>query len=342
MYKLPHFTHPIIQAPMAGGATTPELIATVSNLGGLGSLGAGYMQSEAITEAVTKIHQLTDKPYQANVFVAKIPQVAEKNILDTCRVIEHCAKVLELTITPPSAPFLPDMEQQIEALLKLKTPIISFTFGIPDKNIIRECIKQNRLVMGTATNFEEAQAWQEQGIDAVILQGSEAGGHRGTFLTDPLQSLYPIQSLFETCYGKIDLPLIVSGGITSATEVKTFIEKGATAVQIGTAFLCTDKAGIPEIYKQTLDQQATDHTVLTRAFSGKYARGIDNQFIKCMESQAEMILPYPVQNKISKQMRDRAKNLANPEFMSLWAGQSVANAKYQPVETLFAELTSLL
>jgi nitronate monooxygenase len=331
-------TYPIIQAPMAGGATTPELIATVSNLGGLGSLGAGYMQPEDIREIIQKINLLTSKPYSANVFVVDTPEVKSENVLETCHIIESCAKPLDIQITIPTPPYLPNMEKQVETLLQMQTPIISFTFGIPDKNILRECLKQQIIVMGTVTNLEEAQAWEEQEIDAIVLQGSEAGGHRGTFLTDPLKSLHPIQSLFEKCQQKIKLPLIVSGGITNSSQIKYFIDHGAAAAQMGTAFLCTDESGIPEIYKEMLAIQSKDHTVLTRAFSGHYARGIQNAFISCMEESVDKILPYPIQNKITKQMRDRAKALENPDYMSLWAGQSVADVRYQTVEDLLGEL----
>lgn len=337
--ELLQIKHPIIQAPMAGGATTPELMAAVGHCGGLGSLGAGYMQPEAITEAIQQLKQLTNKPYQANVFVTHPISVNQASIIKTCKSIQSCAKELECIIAPPSPPYLPNMEKQIETLLNVKTPIISFTFGIPDKHILQECQKQKCIIMGTATNLEEAQAWEEQYIDVIVLQGSEAGGHRGTFLTEDLQSLYPVEDLFLQCKQIINLPLVVSGGICSAKRIQHFMQQGAAACQIGTAFLCTKESGIPEIYKQTLAKQTEDHTVLTRAFSGKYARGIRNAFIDCMEKKSEDILPYPTQNKITKQMRDRAKALENPEYMSLWAGQSVAEISYHSCESLFELLT---
>jgi nitronate monooxygenase len=333
-----HMAYPIIQAPMAGGAATPELIACVSNLGGLGSLGAGYMQPEDIAKSILDIHRLTKKAYSANVFVVNTPYVSPDDILETCSIIEDCAKSLAIRIPTPAPPFLPDMEKQVETLLAFKTPIISFTFGIPEKNILHECIKQKRIIIGTATNLEEAQAWQDQECHAIVLQGSEAGGHRGTFLTDPLKSLHPTKALFETCLKKIKLPLIVSGGITQSSQIEYFINQGAAAVQMGTAFLCTVEAGISEIYKKTLHHQTSDNTTLTCAFSGRYARGISNAFITCMEKHSDKILPFPIQNKITKPLRVRASELENIDYMSLWAGQSVTDVQYQTTEELFRSL----
>jgi nitronate monooxygenase len=331
---------PIIQAPMAGGATTPELIAAVCNTGGLGSLGAGYMQPDDLRQAILKIRQLTNRPFLVNLFIVKPIQVDVQAMLTACEAVRSCAQVLSKVVQPVEAPFAPIFEEQLAVCFEQCVPLISFTFGLPDKTIIEKCHQHNMQTMGTATTLEEAQACAALGMDAVVLQGEEAGGHRASFLKSALDSLVPLKDLLKQCKASIACPLLASGGIMNAEDVQYYLSLGASAVQMGTAFLCTHEAGIPQCYKLALLEQTEDNTVLTHAFSGAYARGIKNQFTQCMHQHEDAVLPYPAQNRLTKAMRDEAKAQEKTAFMSLWAGQSVAKARYQSVAGLMRSLVN--
>lgn len=314
--------YPIIQAPMAGGATTPALVASISELNGLGSLGAGYLSPDVIRDKIKAIRAITQKPLAVNLFVPNEHKASSQAIRLACDAINQCARQLGADIKGIDGTYAPPFEEQIHVLLNEKIPVFSFTFGIPGIDIIKEFKSNNTIVIGTATTLEEAQALEEYMVDAIILQGSEAGGHRGGFLEADENSLYPLKDLLRQVKKSIHIPLIASGGIMDGRAIVEHLELGASAVQLGTAFLCCPETGIPEAYKKLILQQDSDKTVLTRSFSGKLARGIENQYIRCMSHKEETILDYPIQNKLTQVMRTKAKEESNTEFMSLWAGQS--------------------
>jgi len=204
---------PIIQAPMAGGVTTPDLVAAVCNAGGLGSVGAGYMSPDALITAIDKVRTLTDKKFQVNLFVPESHQanLVSQQKMATC--INEIASSLHINTQPVEPPYLPDFYQQVEVLLDKHVPIVSFTFGIPDKKIIQRFKSNNVILIGTATSLAEALAFEESGVDAISLQSKEAGGHRGTFIGDVFDSLTDSATLISQVFAKITLPVIAAGGI---------------------------------------------------------------------------------------------------------------------------------
>lgn len=330
--------HPIIQAPMAGGATTPELIAAVANQGGLGSLAAGYLSPAEIKLQIQNIRELTDNIFSVNLFVPEVHSASAQQIEQACFAINTCACDINANVSTIQAPYAPPFEEQIAVLIDSNIRVVSFTFGIPEKYIIRQLKNKNIFTMATATSIDEALAIQENNIDAIVVQGSEAGGHRGSFLTAAEDSLFPIEILIDNIIKKIDVPVIASGGIMTGHALKKCIKQGASAVQLGTAFLTCDESGIPDIYKNVLLNQTKDNTVLTRVFSGKLARGINNQFIDCMQNKMDTILDYPIQHALTSVMRTKAKAANNADSMSLWAGQNVHLTKKLSVERLFSLL----
>jgi len=312
---------PLIQAPMAGGATTPELVAAVSNSGALGSLAAGYLQPGAITTAIQHIRKLTASPFAVNLFIPENHAATAYQMEAARKAVQKCCAELNFTVDSPKPPYAPHFEEQIAALLEEEVPAISFTFGVLAKPWIDECKNRGIVLMGTATTLEEAQALEEEQIDLVVAQGSEAGGHRGTFLGKAEEALNSTASLVTTLQGKIKIPVIAAGGIMNAQGIVSALKQGAAGVQMGTAFLCCPESGIHPDYKNALLRAEKNQTALTRAFSGKLARGLGNLFMTRMQSHAIDILDYPIQNALTSPMRKEAVKQGKLDFMSLFAGK---------------------
>ncbi|MGV3488800.1 MAG: NAD(P)H-dependent flavin oxidoreductase [Tuberibacillus sp.] len=337
--KLLGIKYPIIQAGMAGGATTPELVAAVSNAGGLGTLGAGYLTPEAIREAIHRIRQLTNRPFAVNLMVV---EHAEGDALQ----IENMKNVLKgfeddlgepLTFNHMNTDPQP-FDEQLNVVIEEKVPMFSFTFGIPGRESIERLKANGTIIMGTATTVRESIALEAAGVDVIVAQGSEAGGHRGTFLVTNDKAMVGAMALVPQMVDRVHIPVIASGGIMDGRGIVASLVLGASGVQMGTAFLTCDESGIHSIYKEAILHASDDQTVVTRAFSGKAARGIENKFIRVMQAYESGILPYPIQNALTNPLRNAAKKLNDPEFMSLWAGQAASLSKKVSASILVEDL----
>jgi nitronate monooxygenase len=328
---------PIIQAPMAGGATTPELVAAVSNAGGLGSLGAAYMPAEAIRKAIIKIRELTDKPFAVNLFIPNEHHASSDQIQRSCHVIEQACQELKLKIEPEAPPYAQSFEEQMTVLVAEKVPVFSFIFGLPAKSWLSK-LRKNSLTIGTATNVAEARLLEQAGIDMIVAQGSEAGGHHGTFIGKTEDSLIGLISLLPQLVDNLKIPVIAAGGIMNGRTIRASLMLGASAVQMGTAFLTCKESGIHPKYKEALLATTIDNSVLTTAFSGRLARGLRNKFTDRLAAHPEYILPYPIQNAMTRSMRNEAAKQNCTDFMSLWAGQSAYLCKETTVAELMREL----
>ncbi|MGE3319448.1 MAG: NAD(P)H-dependent flavin oxidoreductase [Candidatus Berkiella sp.] len=320
------FTHklgiryPIIQAPMSGGSTTPELVAAVANAGGLGSFAGGYLKPNAITDAIHHIRQQTTRPFAVNLFIQSKPQAKPSEIDKARHAISNCCPELNIHISPVLAPFVPDFTDQMQVIIDEKVPVFSFAFGILEQEWLTKLRRNKTIIIGTATTLKEASALQDNGVDFIVLQGLEAGGHRGTFFGHDENEHYSLHELLSQTLANIKTPLIAAGGIMNDNGIKDVLARGAVAAQLGTAFLTCHESGITKEYKKALLEQQQDNTVLTKAFSGKLARSINNAFIERMKNTTA-ILPYPIQNALTTSMRTKAKELGNIDFMSLYAGQ---------------------
>ena len=326
---------PIIQAPMAGGPTTPELVAAVSNAGGLGSLGAAYMTPDQITEAIRQIRSLTDKPFNVNLFAGGYdPASADSDAGPMLAMLSDIH--LHLGLPEPVAPVLqPDpFPGQFEAVLQARPAVFSFTFGIPARNAISRLKTTGIFTIGTATISEEARQLEQAGVDAIVAQGGEAGAHRGTFAASFEDAMVPTFELVRGTVSAVRIPVIASGGIMDGREIAAALRLGAAAAQLGTAFLACPESGASEAYKQVILSARTDTTVITRAFSGRPARGIPNDFVEKLADKKEMILPYPLQNSLTRAMRTAAAQRGDARFLSLWAGQGVAGSRSMPASEL--------
>ncbi len=328
----------LIQAPMAGGATTPELVAAVSNAGALGSLGAGYMSADALCAAIEKTRQLSSQAFNTNVFIPSVCDVSVARMQQACDALALCCESADIDIEIVSPPYQVDFHQQMEVLLELRVPVMSFTFGLLEKHWLKKLKQHGTQVIGMATQLEEAQALDHLSVDAIVLQGERAGGHRGTFIGREEASLNPLEALLSQVRSSVSVPLIAAGGISQRQQVQDLLAQGASGVQVGTAFLTCDEAGVPDCYKQTLLSQTEDTTVLTRCFSGRLARGVANHMTTYMADKADVILPYPAQNRLTRALRQWAKGQGNTEYMSLWAGQSVADCQARSAAAVVSDL----
>jgi nitronate monooxygenase len=334
--------YPVILAPMGGGSGTPELAAAVSNAGGLGSLGVAYLTPDQIIETVRQTRALTNRPINVNLFVGGFAVPTNFNPAPMLSILSEVHATLGLA-APPMPPQPRDtFPEQFEAVLETRPEVFSFTFGALDARAISKLRSQGTAILGTATTVEEAEVLVESGVDAVVAQGAEAGAHRGTFSAPFEAAMVPTLQLVRQIAPFA--PVIASGGIMDGRDIRRMLDNGASAAQLGTAFLPCPESAAALAYKRELLAAKTDTTVMTRAFSGRPARGLRNEFIITLEGREDVILPYPLQNALTRPMRTAAAQLGNAGFLSLWAGQGVARCRTMPagelVKQLVAELAS--
>lgn len=329
---------PIIQAPMGGGLSTPRLAAAVCNAGGLGSLAAAYLTPEQIFDEFSRIRGLTTKPVAINLFAGgyelePMPD-AEPMVALLAEIHEHFGlPAPNLPLGQPN-PF----PAQLDAVLGLRPEIFSFTFGIPSPTDMHRLKDKHIYAMGTATTVDEARALAAAGVDAIVAQGAEAGAHRGTFMGAFETAMVPIRELTPEIRNAVSLPVIASGGLMDGGDIARMFALGASAAQLGTAFLTCPESGTPNAYREAILSSRFDTTVITRAFSGRPARGIRNSFIKLLQDKEQHILPYPLQNALTRPMRTAAAKTHDAEYLSLWAGQGVARARALPAAELVSRL----
>ena len=271
--------HPIIQAPMAGGGDTPDLVAAVCNAGGIGFIGAAYLTPAQIIESGRAVRARTARPFGINLF-APLPH--PENPSDTLPALQRVAPFFaELGLPAPSIPEAKrdSFNEQLSAAPETGASVFSFTLAILPGGAVEKVKERGMFLLGTATTVAEAVALEKSGVDAVVTQGSEAGGHRGTFATDFSAGMVGTISLVPQVADAVKVPVIASGGIMDGRGIAAALALGASAVQMGTAFLTCHEAGVPDAYKEAILRAREDQTRITRAFSGRPARGIVNRFM---------------------------------------------------------------
>lgn len=331
--------YPIIQAGMAG-STTPELVATVSNSGGLGTIGAGYFTTEKLDQEITLVEELTDLPFAVNLFVPSdklyLPEKVEK-MNAWLRPYRRALNLEEPTVNiSEEAQF----NAAIDLLIEKQIAIVSFTFGIPDYKAIDKLKANGVTLIGTATSVEEAIANEQAGMDLIIAQGSEAGGHRGsfTYVTGSQVPLVGTMSLVPQVVDAVDIPVIAAGGIMDARGLIASMVLGAKGAQLGTAFLTTEESGASTLYKSAIQDSKETDTVVTKVFSGKPARGIDNDFIHNMNRYDDDIPDYPIQNQLTNSIRKASAKNGDTKWTHLWSGQSPRLAQSISAATLMQQI----
>lgn len=327
---------PIIQGPMTG-ADSPALAAAVSAGGGLGSLGCGMRSPQAMREAAAAVRAATDRPFAMNLFVQSTPTPDATQVQAAMRLLAPLyAKFDAIPVLPKQ--WCEDFAAQLDMLVELRPAVASFTFGILTADQVRRLHGAGCTVIGTATTVQEALAWESVGADAVCASGSEAGGHRGTFLGDYASSMIATLPLVRDCVQRLSVPVIAAGGIMDGAGIAAALALGAQAVQMGTAFLVCPESGIGAAYREALaGAQATD-TRTTRTISGRPARGIVNAMMEALTPDEDAIVPYPVQNALTGPLRRLAAEKGDAQYLSLWAGQGVAQARPMPAAALLSLL----
>jgi nitronate monooxygenase len=323
---------PIVQAPLAGGPSTPELAAGVSNAGALGFVAAGYKTPAAMSEDIAATRELTGEPFGVNLF-AVTPTEAPTSVLNA--YAESVRSSTSYTGVEPGSPSSDDdhFEEKCHVLLADPVPVVSFTFGCPSPELVDSLHSADSQVWVTVTGVEEARAAAETGADAVVAQGIEAGGHRASF-DDSEGGDYGLLALLELLTAVVDLPLVASGGIASGRGVAAVLCAGAVAAQLGSAFMRCPEAGTADVHRDALARPG--ETAITRAFTGRSARGIVNRFLT--EHTDDAPAAYPAVHYMTAPIRAEARKTGDAEVLNLWAGQAHELAEELPAGDLVRKL----
>jgi nitronate monooxygenase len=327
---------PIVLAPLAGGPTTPELAAAVSNAGGLGFLAAGYLTSAALQDRIAQARALTQAPLGVNVFVPGTPSEPEP-VTSYAATLAAEADRIGAELGEPRFED-DDWAAKVALLTADPLPVTSFTFGCPAPAVIRALQDAGSEAWVTVTTPTEAQQAAQAGADVLVVQGSEAGGHRGSFRDDPADDPggFGLLALLQLITARISLPVVAAGGITAGGGIAAVLAAGASAAQLGTAFLRTPEAGTPAVHRAAI-ASSTD-TAMTRAFTGRLARGIRNQFLT--EHGLDAPVAYPEVHHLTAPLRAAGRAAGNPEVVNLWAGQAHELSRELPAGELVAVLAA--
>jgi nitronate monooxygenase len=322
--------HPIVLAPLAGGPSTPALAAAVCEAGGLGFLAAGYLSADALCDDIQALREQTDAPYGVNVFVPGSPAVDE----DAVRC--YVERLREREGVEPGEPRFDDdgWDAKLRVLAAEQPPVVSFTFGCPSREVISSLAAGGSEVWVTVTDLAEARIAHAAGAHALVLQGSEAGGHRATFVDRVGAEQLGVLALTRLVARTIDLPVVAAGGLGDGPAVAAVLAAGAAAAQLGTAFLRAPEAGTHPAHKAAL---ATDTpTALTRAFTGRLARGLVNRFL--LDHDAAAPIAYPHVHHATAPLRAAARRAGDGDGFNLWAGQAHTLAEERPAAEIVTRL----
>ncbi|MFJ3646850.1 nitronate monooxygenase [Streptomyces murinus] len=334
--------HPIVQAPMAGGVSGPDLAAAVSEAGGLGFLAAGYKTADGVYQEIKRLRSLTDRPFGVNVFMPQ-PEYAESGAVEVyAHQLAGEAAWYETELGDPDSGRDDGYDAKLAVLLDDPVPVVSFHFGVPSREALERLRRAGTFTLVTATTAEEAVAVERAGADAVIAQGVEAGGHQGTHRDVPENdgTGLGLLSLITQIREAVHIPVVAAGGIMRGAQIAAVLAAGASAAQLGTAFLATPESGAPAVHKEALTNPLFVRTELTRAFTGRPARGLVNRFLR--EHGPYAPAAYPEINHLTSPLRKAAAKAGDAQGMALWAGQGHRLARDLPagqlVEVLAAEL----
>lgn len=330
---------PIWAAPMAGGPSSTELLVAVARAGGLGTLPAGYLTADAFAARVAELRATADVPWAANLFLPG-PEAA-----DPAAVAAHAEALRPWAERYGAALGEPrwdddDLAAKVDVLLDERPAAVSFTFGVPDAALVDELGgRTGAAILTTVTTPDEAVAATASGVDGLIVQGSEAGGHRGVHVDDPAVpgggELLPLLDLLAAIGGETDLPLVAAGGLHDGAGIRRALDAGAVAVQLGTAFLTAPEAGTSAVHRRAILERRYDDTVVTRGFTGRPARGLANPLARAFPDAPSA---YPEVHHLTRPLRSAAAAAGDPDAVHLWAGEGWRHATTEPAGELVARL----
>ena len=337
LIELLDIEHPIIQAPMAG-ASTPEMAAASANSGCLGSLGCAMMSAEVYQETYTKTRALTNGALNMNFFCHDEPTRDQRKVDQVTEVIEPFYKELGLAEIPEAVPtHFPFADELAEAVLKTSPNIVSFHFGLPDQSIVEAIKNKGILILCSATTPAEAKDLEARGVDAIIAQGWEAGGHHGYYLKDKTAAIGTM-ALVPQIVDAVSVPVIAAGGIADGRGIAASLALGAAGVQIGTAFLTCEESSVPKVHQDSLMKSDGSDTTLTKVFSGRPARGIQNRYIDALLTIEDDLPDFPIMNTLTGPLRKISAATDSPDFVAQWSGQAVGLNRKTTVDELIENL----
>jgi nitronate monooxygenase len=338
LQKLFGIEHPIVQAPMAG-ASTPAMAAAVANAGGLGSLGCAMMSPDEFAAAAREVAAQTNRAVNFNFFVHEESDLAGYDAAPMQRVLAPLYAEEGLGAPPEPAVQAPAFnDAMLDALLAASPKVVSFHFGLPAPHAIEALKAKGVVLMGCATSVAEARALEAGGMDAIVAQGAEAGGHRGTFLMAAHENDMGAMALTPLVVDAVSVPVIAAGGIFDGRGVAAAFLLGAAGAQLGTAFLRTPESMIPGPHKQALAAASDAQTKLTRAFTGRPARSIRNRLTQALAQHEDLAAPFPAQRTLTAPLARAGLARGSGEYHPLWSGQAGVRARQAPSAEVFREI----
>lgn len=317
---------PIIQGPFGSGLSSVELVAAVSEAGLLGSFGVHHLEADDIREVANQIRARTRRPFALNLWLpfadSEEPTVTDAQFAAARDELRPYFEELHVALPERPRRFTPRYSEQIEAVLEARPAVFSFIFGVPDAEVMRACKARSIATVGTITTPAEAVLLERAGVDIVVATGFEAGGHRVSFQREPEDGLTGTLALVPQVVDAVDVPVVAAGGIADGRGVAAALMLGAQGVQVGTAFLACEESSASELHRAKLFSTGPTETALTRAFSGRLARGIRNRFMDEMSGRSTAFAPYPVQAWLTAQLKAAALQANRADLLALWCGQA--------------------
>ena len=337
-----NITYPIVQGPLGGGGSTPSLVSTVSNAGGLGSYGALTLAPGDILNVAAEIRHLTSEPFALNLWVSNYDPGSESPDDDASeRVLDLLTPYFkELGMERPAVPKtnIQDFEEQAAAVIEARPAAFSFIFGIPSSKILRTCRDRGIVTMGGATTVDEAITLQQAGVDIVIATGFESGGAKPSFLKPAQESLTGTFALIPQVVDATRLPVIAAGGIADGRGLAAALSLGASGVQIGTAFLACNESGATQLERDSLFQTNARYTVLSRVFAGRLTRSLQNRYFSEMKTYEGRLPGFPTQAMLTGTLREAALAQGRADLLWLWAGQAAPLLRFRKAGELMDAL----
>lgn len=339
--------YPILQGPFGGNLSSVQLVATVSNAGGLGGYGAYTLSPQEIAEVDKQIKAATNKPYNINLWVSDTDgAISDDQFARAQQLFKPYFDELGIALPAKPAPFASRFENQVEVILHQRPPVFSFMFGAPSADIMEQCHRLGIATVGAATTVDEAIFLESAGVDMIIATGFEAGGHRPSFLASAETSTIGTFVLLQLIAEKVKIPVIAAGGIANGKGVAAALTLGANAAQIGTAFLATEESNATAIHREMLFSDAARYTTLSRVFTGRLGRGITSRIAKDLVSQEKGFLPFPLQTQFMSHIRTAAIEQEKWDMILFWGGQIAPILKHRKaadlMRSLLEETTAIL
>lgn len=331
--------HPILLGAF-GGMSSVALTAAVSEAGGLGAYGLYGYDGARVRSTAAALREATDKPFALNIWLPtgdEVPPGPQHTVF--AQALEPFYEAVGVPVPPRPESYLPTLDEQLEAIWDAAPAALSVVYGVPSGEIIEEAHRRGIRVIGTATTVAEAVALEAGGVDVVIASGAEAAGHRVSFLRAAEESLVGTFALVPQVTDAVSIPVVAAGGVADRRGVAAALALGASGVQVGTAFLATQESAANDAHRAAIRATAADESVLTRAMSGRLARGARNRTVRAIEASGT-IAPFPVQNWLTGRFRAAAGEQNLGELQSLWLGQAAPLARFDTADEVFAELVA--